>query len=504
MLFLVGLALPLAGQPAISTQPPASLPAGTGLPRSAAVQPAAPTAPATLSSAARPSNAVPAWVSQPLSVVEAVNVALRHNSSILKGQDDLEANQGVILQTRAIALPRVRTSGNYTADDAGLTEKFPFEGTGAAGSVSINWPSEKWSLGLEVVQTIYEGGRIRSALRSSRLLREQALLAYQTILNDAVTDVRVAYANVLAAAAEIKVRQQSVELLTREFEDMSRRFEAGTVPRFNVLRAEVELANARPRLSSARNAWRIAKNNLINLMGLDLPVGVLEDIPLNLTDVLQAEPYSIQLPAAIAQAFERRPELQALRKAEKLRREDIVAAKAGYKPTFELFTGYQGHSSSFYSDLTREVHGWTAGAQFNWNIFDGLQTQGRVKQAEALHDRSQHEIEDSARRIELEVRTAYSSFLEASEVLGSTVKVVEQAEEALRLAKARADAGTSTQLDVLTAETSLTEAGNTRNIALREYVIARVRVERAIGQPIVPPTPPSPPAANKPTPSPAP
>ena len=85
----------------------------------------------------------------------------------------------------------------------------------------------------------------------------------------------------------------------------------------------------------------------------------------------------------------------------------------------------------------------------------------------------------------MEVRTAYSTFLEANEILGATGKVVEQAEEALRLAKARAEAGTSTQLDVLTAETSLTEAGNTRNVALREYMVARIRLQRAIGQPIV-------------------
>ena len=497
-LLILGLALPLAAQPAIPTNAPTPSNGVSGLGSSATPQNTAPSVAAGLPSPLTSSNVTPAWLSQPLSVVEAVNVALRHNSAILKSQNDLEANQGIIMQTRAVALPRLRTSGVYRANDAGLTEKFPFEGTGGTAASAIDWPSQSWSLGLEVVQTVYEGGRIRSALRSSRLLRAQALLLHQAVLNDAVTDVRVAYATVLAAAAEIKVRQQSVQLLTREFEDMSRRFEAGTVPRFNVLRAEVELANARPRLSTARNAWRIAKNNLVNLMGLNLPAGVLEDIPLNLSDPLQADPYTIQLPAAIAQAWERRPELQALQKSEQLRREDIVAAKAGSKPTFELFTGYQGRNSSFYSDLSREVHGWTAGAQFNWNIFDGLATQGKVKQAQALRDRSHNEIAEALRRIELEVRTAYSTFLEANEVLGSTVKVVEQAEEALRLAKARADAGTSTQLDVLTAETSLTEAGNTRNIALREYVVARVRLERAIGQPIIPVTPP--PAETQPTP----
>jgi outer membrane protein TolC len=81
----------------------------------------------------------------------------------------------------------------------------------------------------------------------------------------------------------------------------------------------------------------------------------------------------------------------------------------------------------------------------------------------------------------LEVRTAYSGFVEATEVLDSTQKVVEQAEEALRLAVSRYDAGTGTQLDVLAAETSLTEARTTQNVALRDYSVAQARLERAIG-----------------------
>ena len=75
-------------------------------------------------------------------------------------------------------------------------------------------PSERWTLSLQLVQSVYDGGRLRSAMRSSRLLREQALLQHQAVLNDVVTEVGVAYANVLAAADEIQVRQKSVELLT--------------------------------------------------------------------------------------------------------------------------------------------------------------------------------------------------------------------------------------------------------------------------------------------------
>jgi outer membrane protein TolC len=94
-------------------------------------------------------------------------------------------------------------------------------------------------------------------------------------------------------------------------------------------------------------------------------------------------------------------------------------------------------------------------------------------------------VDDKGRQIELEVRTAYSDFIEAREVLESQQKVQEQADEALREARARAEAGTGTQLDVLDAETSLTQARTTQIQALHDYAVARARLERAIGEDMI-------------------
>jgi len=297
--------------------------------------------------------------------------------------------------------------------------------------------------------------------------------------------VRVAYYDILLAAQQIIVQEASVNLLRKELEDATRRFEAGTVPRFNVLRAEVEVANARPKLIRAKNSHRIAKNNLANLLGYHVPTNVWEEIPLQLTAKLEAEPYEIDLPAAVAQALERRPELGVLRKAERLRKEEILMAKGGYKPSLELFAGYGARNTRFRDDFLQDVAGFNAGIQLNWDIFDGRLTKGKIQQAEALHERAVVDLDDTTRRVELEVRTAYSNFIEAQEVLESQKKVQEQAEEALRLASSRAEAGTGTQLDVLNAQTSLTEARTTQSQALHDYAVARARLERAIGQGIL-------------------
>src|SRR5690606_17979831 len=154
-------------------------------------------------------------------------------------------------------------------------------------------------------------------------------------------------------------------------------------------------------------------------------------------------------------------------------------------PSVQAFAGYGAQRSQFEEDLGAEHHGWTVGVQANWNIFDGGLSRGRTMEAEARRDRARIERESAARDISVEVRVAFSNFIEAREVLASQEKVVEQAVEALRLATARAEAGSGTQLDVLGAQTSLTEARTTWNVARHDYLVALARLQRAVGPPVV-------------------
>jgi outer membrane protein len=240
------------------------------------------------------------------------------------------------------------------------------------------------------------------------------------------------------------------------------------------------VANARPALIRARNAFRVANNNLTQQLGYDLPRNVWENIPLQLTDTLNVGPFPIQLADAIGLALERRTELGALRKSELLRKEDIVSAKSGRKPSVQAFAGWIWRDSPTKTAVDDVVDGWQVGAQMNWYIFDGYATRGKVVQAKAAHEKSRVQLDDTSSLIELEVRTAYTIFVASTEVLESQKKVQEQAEEALRLANSRASAGTGTQLDVLAAETALTEARTTQIQSEYAYAVAVARLERAI------------------------
>ena len=435
------------------------------------------------------STSVPDWITRPLSLADCLNIALSQNATILKAKNDLDAQYGVVVQTRAVALPQLSANGTYKDTQRSAIENFP-------GGVAT--PDQNWNAGITLTQTIYQGGALMAAVRAAKVTKEQALAQYQTTLADTLLSVRLAYYDILLAAEQIKVNEASVNLLEKELDDQQRRYDAGTVPHFNVLRAKVSVANARPLLIQAQNNYRIAKNNLCNLLGYNLPRDIWDNIPLNLTDTLDAAPYAINLSDALQLALTRRPELIALRKTEELQQLNIIDAKSGYKPTFQLFAGHNWLNQQFSGtippttpSLGQYIDGWNAGAQLNWNIFDGMLTRGKVVQAKALHEKSKTAVDEQARNIELEVRTAYSDFLEAQEVLESQKTVQAEAEESLREANARADAGTGTQLDVLDAENSLTQARNTQVQALHNYDAARARFERAIGAGIIQKTAPT-------------
>jgi outer membrane protein TolC len=245
------------------------------------------------------------WLTRPLSLADALNTALLQNATILKAQNDLEASHGLVVQTRAVALPQLTASGQYKYTDPSDIEGF------IPGTLQ---PNENWNTGIQLSQAVYEGGKLIAAIKAANATKQQALAQYQTVVADALLKVQTAYYDVLLAAQQIVVHESSVKLLQKELEDQQHRLNAGTIPKFNVLRAEVAVANERPNLISARNNYRNAKNNLVNELGYNLPREVLEDIPLDLTDGFDTAPFPLQLPDAIQQALARRTELTGLRK----------------------------------------------------------------------------------------------------------------------------------------------------------------------------------------------
>jgi outer membrane protein TolC len=104
------------------------------------------------------------WVPRPLSLADALNVALQQNGTLQKAKADLEASHGIVMQTRAIVLPRLEAFGNYLYRDKGSIETFPFASPTNVPATNSATPlaNQNWEARIQVVQSIYEGGRMWS------------------------------------------------------------------------------------------------------------------------------------------------------------------------------------------------------------------------------------------------------------------------------------------------------------------------------------------------------
>ena len=308
------------------------------------------------------------------------------------------------------------------------------------------------------------------------------MLELEGIINQQLLAVRTQFYTVLLAKERIKVQEDSVHLLEQQLKDARSRFDAGTTSNFEVLRAEVALANGQPPLIQARNDHRIAVEQLRQLVGFVAGRGANETKVPEFVGTLEiGQPVTYQLSDALAAALANRPELQQLAKLADAGEQNVKSNRAGYFPEVDLVGGYSVLRSPFSMAWDNRVQGWTAGVQAQWNIFDGRATAGRVMQARSLLEQAKLSQSATTLAIEVQVRQANSSLIEAWELVQASSKTVEQAEEALRLANVRYSAGSATQLDVLTSQVSLTEARLNQLQAYYGYNVALATMRQSIG-----------------------
>jgi len=190
---------------------------------------------------------------------------------------------------------------------------------------------------------------------------------------------------------------------------------------------------------------------------------------------------TISLVDAIELGKERRPFLKQARANVLNQLQQVRAAAGQYLPTITTSGGGEWVSSPTNSSWHDISKGWIATVQGSMPIWDSGAIAGQVIQQRALLSEAKITYDDDVRQVELEVQTAYSNLQQNRELIKSQEKNVEQAEEALRLAKARLDAGAGVQLDVLNAQVQLLTAQSTRLQAFFGYNSSLAEFDRATG-----------------------
>jgi outer membrane protein len=411
-----------------------------------------------------------------LTLDDCLSLALRQNPTIKKAQIETRKAYDSVTESRSKMMPHLDLNAQTANADDNSPDPTPDNpGLGTK-------QTSPWTIQAEATQLLFAGGRAHNNYQNALLLGQATDAAYNSVVADIMQQVRTTFYQVLLNSELVKVREQSIKLLEQQLEEEKYRMKAGTVTEFNVLRADVELANAKPHLIRAQNALRLAKESLVKLLAIEKPGSRKDFTAMIFAGTLEFKQADWDMETAMQTAMEQRPEIVQTAKAIQAANKAVSAVRSEYSPEISLFGNYGvANYTAIGTESDTDLKSWTAGVRASWSIFDGMLTQGRVSKARASLMQTELDADEAKRAIELEVRTAYSDYVQALELIDAQRKTVEQAEESLRMAKSNNQAGTGTQLDVMNAQTALTEARSNSAEVLYEYNVAITRLERATG-----------------------
>jgi outer membrane protein len=444
---------------------------------------------------------------------QAILTALQRNPTLLNAEQEIKRAKGVIIQVRAQALPQINANANFQWTDPHLTgarvlgnttTTTGFTPSTAAASLMEGLPSQvgdfrtpvvaatptpvrnvetsdiSYAISVTGTQLIFNGTTFNQ-IRGTFFQRDSAYFAFRNVLDQLIAIVKTQFYQIIVNRELVNVNEENVRLLEAQLKDQQNRFEAGTVPRFNVLQADVQLHNQIPQLIAAQNNLRIAKLQLAKTLGLDFQRRRGDAPPLEVIGDMPYIPRPIELADAIEMGKQRRPFLKQARANVLNQLQQVRAAAGQWLPNITTTGGGEWVSSPINSSWHDITKGWTALVQGSVPIWDSGAIAGQVIQQRALLSETKITYDDDVRQVELEIQQAYSNLQQNRELIESQEKNVELADEALRLAKARLDAGAGVQLDVLNATVQLLTAQSTRLQALFGYNSSLAEFDRATG-----------------------
>lgn len=451
------------------SQSPSSPPNSVPAPSSTETSPKQPSAPNNLNPNANPllfptkPSEVEIKNSQAITLVQAIELALRNNKDLQLARLTLERSRAALKDARAALYPTLNTTVQFNQTSSASAdisnqeieksnaqrrvqqgelafqqETNPTESTNVQGSVGLNY-------------NIYTGERRSATIaRAERQIRFDQL-QIEKIAEDTRFNATRDYYDLQNADAQVAIAQAAVEDTSQTLRDARLLEQAGLGTRFDVLRAEVDLARANQGLTRAIADQRTARRRLAQTLS------VAQNAELTAADeIREAGTWPFSLDESIVQAYKNRSELEQQLVQKEISQKDSLIALADIKPQVSFFANYNFLDN--FNDIVGVGNGYEVGAQMQWTFFDGGSAFARAEQAYRNMDIADTTFAQQRDAIRQQVESSYFDLTANQENIGSTRKNVERAEESLRLARLRFQAGVGTQTDVINAQRDLTDA----------------------------------------------
>ncbi|NDJ19520.1 TolC family protein [Myxacorys almedinensis] len=421
--------------------------------------------------------------SESITLLQALELAERNNRDVEISQLELERAQAALREARAANLPTLGLS-------AGLSRSGSNVGGGQGSSRQLSQllesltgqPSDddndssvstSLSSSLRLSYDLYTSGLRNANLRASERQVRAAELALERIREQLRLDTTGDYYDLQDADEQSRINQAAVANAQANLNDSIAQESAGLGTRFDVLRAQVNLANAQQQLTNAQANQVVRRRQLAQRLSLP------EYATVQAADSVEvAGSWTPSLEESIILAYKNRSELEEQLVQIDISEQQRRAVLAANGPTLSVSADY-GFSQGLGGNASISDN-YAFALQAQWNLFDGGATIARARQQEKNKQIAQSRFAQNRNSVRFQVEQAYTN-LQANLVnIATTEQAVTQALEALRLAVLRLQAGVGTQTERINAETDLTRARGNRVSAIIGYNRSLAQLRRSV------------------------
>lgn len=414
-----------------------------------------------------------------LTLSQAISIALEKSWDVQIAVENVKKAEEQINEAYANAFPLLQFSGQYINNIKSpvlfIPANTPFNESDRTLTIELG-SKNSYNLGFSLNQVIYNQ-KVNTAIKMAQDYSDFSKYGETSTKQQIINSVKKAFYTVLLMEALVKVANQNLNVAQANLDNVTAMFSQGMVSEFDYLRSEVQVANVQPYVIRSENNLELSKNQLKNLLTLDLnqPIKVIgkvsfEEIPSDTIDTYSAA------------AIENNPLINQLKVQSSLLEKNITIQKADYFPTLSFFGQYQFQSQDNTFNFSDYYWAQTffIGLQLSYTLFDGFSRSSRVEQAiieKQKVDISRMKYEEA---LKIQILQAKMNMDEAKKRIYAQEKSVQQAEKALRIAQSRYKNGVGTQLEQIDTQSALILAQSNRIQAVYDYFIAKSDWEYAV------------------------
>jgi len=413
-----------------------------------------------------------------LSVEDTVDRALTVDRGYEATRVRTQGYRDTLIAARGAFVPKLDLSASAIKNFGLANIEIP-AGTFGPDSPAVEFPmgfDESAEVGVTLTQPIYLAGYEWAGLNLAHRLIDLGVEEERGAREGVIYDTVSLYYGLLLAEESLRVAETGLAVATSHYLSAEDRYDAGLVSEYDVLRARVEVSNLETERDRASDGVEAARRALRNQLQLG------EDEDVVLTDRMEFELELFDLDQALVDAAERRTELLQFDRNIEVSDAYTDIEKTGDNPTVLLMAGASLYANALSLDKDEWSDQYNVMLNMSWPIWDGLVTHGKVKQKESITDALRLEREAAADGIELEVKGIFDALLTAEKAVRTSEETVTMAERGLEIAQARYDYGLMSNLEVMDAQSALTQARLGYSAALYDYNIAKLEMLRATGR----------------------